>query len=313
MYVKKNRDNKPSKKAAGGSFVRKTVAARPAALTPALRAHKNATYSCRKCRFQLFSGSDELLDHTFVVGSSSFFFPAPLEWMGELPGPEDKVNCPNCKARVGSYNWSGVSAGQGVWVAPAIQLSRSKIDQRVPASQPNAQAGLEEAMATLRVEDQDLNEAAHGTTKPDVEIEEQELDTEKQEVEEGADEAEISLKNIWQMETVDHFPNDICREYAAAFISNDFVKVGKLLGEQVTFSSPVGDCSGLETVLQALRMTRGRMAEKVNAGAPKASGPSSSKVELQFMSADGKGVKLVDDLVVECRAITQISRIRARA
>jgi hypothetical protein len=26
------------------------------------------------------------------------------------------------------------------------------------------------------------------------------------------------------------------------------------------------DCSGLETVLQALRMTRGRMAEKVNTG-----------------------------------------------
>jgi hypothetical protein len=317
MYGKKNRDNKPSKKSsAGGGFVRERANRQASAAgvtgSAALRAHEGAVYNCRKCRFQLFSGSDELLDQTFAVGSSSFFFPAPLEWMGELPGVEDKLKCPNCEAKVGSYNWSGTSVGSSGWVAPAIQLSRSKVDQQLPDVITDVKGGLEEvlpAFEQLKVEDQDCAKIAGESSEQDGEVEEQNNGEENDE--ERAEGEEFSLTNIWQLENVDHFPNDICREYTAAFVSNNFVKIGSLLAQDVAFSSPVGDCAGLEKVLEALRMTRGRMAEEVDVGAPKASGPSSSKVELQFVSANGKTVKLVDNVVVQRRVITQISRVKA--
>jgi predicted nicotinamide N-methyase len=157
--------------------------------------------------------------------------------------------------------------------------------------------GLEEVLPEfeqLKVEHQDCTEISGESIKQEVEEQNQGEEND----EEKAEGEEFSLTNI-------------CREYAAAFVSNNFVKIGNLLAQEVAFSSPVADCAGSEKVLAALRMTRGRMAEEVDVGAPKASGPSSSKVELQFVSANGKGIKLVDNVVVQRRVITQISRVKA--
>jgi hypothetical protein len=157
------------------------------------------------------------------------------------------------------------------------------------------------------VEDQEFDSQAGETT------EQEEAEEEEAEAEEGQEDTEaqeFNITDIWRMDNIEHFPNEICREYANAFVNNNYAKVGKLLSEDVTLSSPVGECAGSGKVLDALRTTRGRMAEEVSPGAPKASGPASSKVQFEFVSGGGKVVQLVDDVVVQRRVITQIVRKR---
>ena len=52
---------------------------------------------------------------------------------------DGKLGCPKCSARIGSYNWSGMQCSCGAWVAPAIQVVKSKVDE-VQLDQPRPSA-----------------------------------------------------------------------------------------------------------------------------------------------------------------------------
>lgn len=60
------------------------------------------------------------------------YYVEPIEWMrdelekGALDG---KLNCPKCKAKLGSYKWQGSKCSCGKWCTPAIELTRSKVDE----------------------------------------------------------------------------------------------------------------------------------------------------------------------------------------
>jgi hypothetical protein len=273
------------------------------------------------------------MEESFLEGCSGYFFPAPLEWMGELPGLEDKLQCPKCEGRIGSYNWAGASVGGKGWVAPSIQLSRSKIDQRVAAEITDVLGHVVDASAVAaaaaatsaydqfgRKKDDVAAAAAAAAEEPlsmfdQLRVDDQgaEEEEENDEVQEEGEAAEFSLTEMWRMDNVEHFPNDICREYAASFAISNFSKIKSLLADGVTLSSPVGESAGRDRVAKALQMTRGRMAEDVQQGTPKASGPSSSKVQFEFVSKDGKMVQIIDDIVVQRRTITTITRTRVNA
>ena len=42
---------------------------------------------------------------------------------------DGKLLCPKCAVRLGSYTWSGMQCSCGAWVAPAIQVVKSKVDE----------------------------------------------------------------------------------------------------------------------------------------------------------------------------------------
>ena len=42
---------------------------------------------------------------------------------------DGKLICPKCAVRLGSYTWSGMQCSCGAWVAPAIQVVKSKVDE----------------------------------------------------------------------------------------------------------------------------------------------------------------------------------------
>lgn len=81
----------------------------------------SVAYRCRMCRLRLFS-SEDIKYHKQAVhrlsqrgnkakdampkGCSSHFIAEPMEWM-HTDDVMGKINCPQCDARLGSYNWSG--------------------------------------------------------------------------------------------------------------------------------------------------------------------------------------------------------------
>ena len=90
---------------------------------------KKLQLSCRKCRKVLVSGNDIFL-HEPGSGQASFswrkrdqninkngnmnicsvYFIERQDWMEGLEEENvvsGKINCPNCKSKLGSYNWSG--------------------------------------------------------------------------------------------------------------------------------------------------------------------------------------------------------------
>ncbi|KAF6264080.1 HAD-like domain-containing protein [Scenedesmus sp. NREL 46B-D3] len=70
-------------------------------------------------------------------------FTEPLAWMcGQVVGPvQGKLYCPNCQARLGSFNWAGISNSAGSWMVPGFQLHSSRLDQLCPKP-PAALAGM---------------------------------------------------------------------------------------------------------------------------------------------------------------------------
>ena len=42
---------------------------------------------------------------------------------------EGDIICPKCSARIGSFNWSGSQCSCGAWVTPAVQITKSKVDE----------------------------------------------------------------------------------------------------------------------------------------------------------------------------------------
>lgn len=69
----------------------------------------------------------------------------PVGWMkkelckGELEG---KLCCPKCEAKLGSYRWQGNKCSCGVWVTPAFQLQRSRVDEVSATATPSRNAVL---------------------------------------------------------------------------------------------------------------------------------------------------------------------------
>lgn len=120
-------------------------------------------YVCRKCRATLATSSQVIsheppdpIDHTASDTHrhqsrskkwfksqhkcSSLFF-EPLKWMVvNTTGDDDqgqnegKLHCHQCKARVGSFSWSGLQCSCARWVTPAFQIHKSKVDTKKVSS-----------------------------------------------------------------------------------------------------------------------------------------------------------------------------------
>jgi len=87
-------------------------------------------YKCRLCRkFILFESENAVSSHIDQQCTSSFLL-EPEEWMyGQMAGDtQGKFSCPKCKAKVGSFNWSGDKCSCGEWMTPALQINLSKVD-----------------------------------------------------------------------------------------------------------------------------------------------------------------------------------------
>eukprot|EP00884_Botryococcus_braunii_P003464 jgi/Botrbrau1/13118/Bobra.0187s0075.1 len=110
-------------------------------------------YRCRTCR-RLVATSDNVAPEDLVVKNATHFFygkrktspPSqtapertlfvePLHWMEEVcRGVQGKLYCPQCKARLGSFNWAGTQNSRGSWVTPAFQLHLDRLDVEPPAA-----------------------------------------------------------------------------------------------------------------------------------------------------------------------------------
>jgi dual specificity phosphatase 12 len=113
--------------------------------------NKKLQLSCRKCRFVLVSG-DNILIHEPGSGQASFswrkrdqninkngnsnicnvYFIERAEWMEGLDDENivsGKINCPKCKSKLGSYNWSGMQCSCGNWYSPAFIIQKKSVDE----------------------------------------------------------------------------------------------------------------------------------------------------------------------------------------
>ncbi|KAL1199833.1 putative inactive dual specificity protein phosphatase-like [Cardamine amara subsp. amara] len=58
-------------------------------------------------------------------------FVEPIKWMNsamEDDVSEGKLLCPKCKAKIGSFDWSGSYCSCGSKIVPAFQLQMSRVD-----------------------------------------------------------------------------------------------------------------------------------------------------------------------------------------
>ena len=63
-------------------------------------------------------------------GCSSHFLDSDAT-AASLAEMEGKLGCTRCKARIGSYCWAGAQCSCGAWVAPAVQVVKSKVDHSI--------------------------------------------------------------------------------------------------------------------------------------------------------------------------------------
>ena len=87
-------------------------------------------YKCRYCRTELFTS-----EMTAVHERLNSLQPCQNVFLSESPSwlsleSEGKILCLNekCRAKLGSWSWSGFSCSCGAWVAPSFQFSRGKVD-----------------------------------------------------------------------------------------------------------------------------------------------------------------------------------------
>lgn len=110
---------------------------------------KKSQIRCKKCRNPLAASHGFVL-HTPKDSTASFaprnglaassslspscmqYFVEPVSWMrpeleqGKLEG---KLSCPKCSSKIGSYHWQGEKCSCGLWVTPAIQIQRARVDE----------------------------------------------------------------------------------------------------------------------------------------------------------------------------------------
>lgn len=144
--------------------------------TEVLPAAANDFYTCRKCGTQLFSKKNVRILHEGNQASpslspsqsksyqseqtsgavshikaawrhgdsndktspcSSVFLMEAPDWAVDIIGNEGRFACPKCKARVGSFSWSGATCSCGRWITPSFQFQLSRVDARSEISIPD--------------------------------------------------------------------------------------------------------------------------------------------------------------------------------
>ncbi|XP_049850010.1 probable dual specificity protein phosphatase DDB_G0281963 [Schistocerca gregaria] len=111
----------------------------------------NNMYSCKICRTSLFQEADVVLhcigQHTHSykkirkdIKSDSIpltctsWFIKRKDWMGDMTELQGDIACPKCHTRLGSWKWDGSQCSCGTWVAPFIQILKSRLDCPVNAN-----------------------------------------------------------------------------------------------------------------------------------------------------------------------------------
>jgi dual specificity phosphatase 12 len=97
-----------------------------------------AFYHCRKCRYLLFDSlsfhehsiSKEEVEDS-VEGCTSYFLEEAPGFVATDGLDASKINCPKCTARVGAWSWIGTTCSCNVWIAPAFQIAKSKVDRKL--------------------------------------------------------------------------------------------------------------------------------------------------------------------------------------
>jgi dual specificity phosphatase 12 len=111
---------------------------------------QQACYSCKKCK-RVIAYQENVIPHDSMSGESSFrwrrrgsrrwggedddpactsLFVEPMQWMSTVQDGvyEGKLQCLNCEARLGSFNWAGIQCSCGTRVTPAFQLHKCHMD-----------------------------------------------------------------------------------------------------------------------------------------------------------------------------------------
>ncbi|KAJ1962490.1 tyrosine protein phosphatase yvh1 [Dipsacomyces acuminosporus] len=109
---------------------------------------------CKKCRRALVTETN-ILEHQAGAGQVAFsykrrnvngtstphafpqnracssLFVEPMEWMDGVSDGliENKITCPKCQAKLGSYNWAGAQCSCGKWITPSFQIHRNRVDE----------------------------------------------------------------------------------------------------------------------------------------------------------------------------------------
>ncbi|CAA7045443.1 unnamed protein product [Microthlaspi erraticum] len=97
------------------------------------------TYQCKKCR-RVVLLEEQVMSHTRGEADQEFdvMFPNMIgdvhnknpggeETQLEVDVSEGKLMCPECKARIGSFHWSGSYCSCGSKIVPAFQLQMSRV------------------------------------------------------------------------------------------------------------------------------------------------------------------------------------------
>nr|XP_047139757.1 E3 ubiquitin-protein ligase RNF180 isoform X2 [Hydra vulgaris] len=94
-------------------------------------------FMCRKCRSKIFEGKDLLQNHLTNTKCSLWFLQSDeiLPWVNELVNEAEwtkgKLYCPNCKARIGSFDFINIIPCEcGAETIPAIYCVKSKVDHK---------------------------------------------------------------------------------------------------------------------------------------------------------------------------------------
>lgn len=116
-------------------------------------ASTSVSYRCRSCRQTLATSQNVMVDvslggegftwrklkknmaQSANSSAGSSIFVEPMSWMtGINDEAQGKLYCPNtsCRARLGSFNWSGMQNESSQWITPAFQLHLSRLDAIEP-------------------------------------------------------------------------------------------------------------------------------------------------------------------------------------
>ena len=127
-------------------------------------------YACRKCRTVLFGDDDRedpphapaqhkfsarKMHHGGAAASASsacqsyFLAVQGLDWMGDMSDNEGRISCPKCTTKVGTWHWAGAQCSCGTWVAPALQIPKSKLDVIIPTRPMNSSNSMDTAGAVV--------------------------------------------------------------------------------------------------------------------------------------------------------------------
>lgn len=100
-------------------------------------------YKCGRCRYILFRHRDLSTTHSKNLQSqiksssgevsycTSMFLEDPPEWLDITSGVTGgKVSCPNCSAKLGHWDWSGLQCGCGGWVTPGGSNCRHRFARK---------------------------------------------------------------------------------------------------------------------------------------------------------------------------------------